>query len=48
MTGIAITGMIAARHFWRKTRMTSTTSRIASASVCFTASIDWAMNSVGL
>jgi hypothetical protein len=33
-TGIATTGMIAARHFWRKTMMTSTTSTIASNSVC--------------
>jgi hypothetical protein len=47
-TGIATTGMTAARQRCRKTMMTSTTSTIASNKSVITASIDWEMNSVGL
>ena len=35
-TGIAISGIIAARQLWRKMRTTSTTSAIASKSVFWT------------
>ena len=47
-TGIAITGMIAARQVCRNRITTQTTSRIATSSVCFTSLIDCWMNSVGL
>ena len=46
-TGMATTGITAARQLCRKTRMTSTTSSIASSRVFCTASIDSLMNSVG-
>ena len=47
-TGMARIGMIAARHVCRKSMTTSTTSRIASAKVWTTASMEAWMNSVGL
>ena len=47
-TGIAASGMIAERQFWRNTITTSTTSSTASNTVSCTASIDSSTNSVGL
>jgi hypothetical protein len=46
-TGTATSGMIEARHVWRKTTTTSTTSRMASKSVWATALIDSRTNTVG-
>ena len=46
-TGTATRGMIEARHVCRNTITTMTTSRIASNSVCTTASIDSLTNTVG-
>ena len=46
-TGTATSGMIDARHVCRNTTTTMTTSRIASNSVCTTASIDSLTNTVG-
>jgi hypothetical protein len=45
-TGMTIAGMNVARRPWRKTRMTSTTSAIASTSVMSTSRIDWFTASV--
>src|SRR5713101_7778709 len=42
-TGMAMTGMIVARQFWRKTKTTPTTSRIATKIVTMTSLIDLAM-----
>ena len=47
-TGMATSGMIAARQVCRNTITTSTTSTMASAIVSITASTDWRMNCVGL
>ena len=47
-TGIATSGMIAARQVCRNRMMTSTTSATASSMVSCTASTDCWMNSVGL
>ncbi len=47
-TGMATTGMIAARQVCRNRITTQTTSTIASNSVRTTSSIDCWMNSVGL
>ena len=46
-TGTAASGMIEARHVWRKMMTTMTTSRIASTSVCTTASIECRTKIVG-
>ena len=46
-TGTAMSGMSEARQVCRKRMTTSTTSAIASSSVCRTASIDWRTNWVG-
>ena len=46
-TGTATSGMIDARHVCRNRITTSTTSAIASSSVCSTASIDCCTNTVG-
>ena len=47
-TGMATSGMIAARQVCKKTITTSTTSTVASPIVSITASTDWRMNCVGL
>ena len=47
-TGMATSGMIAARQVCKKTITTSTTSTVASPMVSITASTDWRMNCVGL
>ncbi len=46
-TGMATSGMIAARHVCKNRITTSTTSTIASPMVSITASTDWRMNCVG-
>ncbi len=46
-TGIATSGMIAARQVCRNRITTSTTKMMASAMVSITASTDWRMNCVG-
>ena len=46
-TGTAINGITEARHVCRKRMTTRTTSRMASKSVCTTASIDERTNCVG-
>ena len=46
-TGTAMSGMREARQVWRNRITTSTTSAIASRSVCSTASIDCCTNCVG-
>ena len=48
LTGMAMIGMIAARHVWRKTRTTMTTRMIASINVSCTASTEAWTYSVGL
>jgi hypothetical protein len=46
-TGMASSGITAARQFCRNRTTTSTTSATASAKVCSTASMLWAMKRVG-
>src|SRR6266571_404695 len=46
-TGTAASGMIEARQVWRKMMTTMTTSKMASSSVCTTASIECRTKTVG-